>query len=62
MLTVMSCLSSCAQTVCEQRFMPAFPHAGPKVADELENLDAAHYPHLWEWVGRLNKLRQELEN
>jgi len=62
MLIVMSCLSSCAPAVCEQVILPQFPHAGPKVADELQNLSAERYPNLWEWIGRLNKLRLELEN
>jgi hypothetical protein len=42
--------------------LPQFPYAGPMVADELQNLSAEQYPYLWEWVGRLNKLRLELEN
>jgi len=62
MLIVMSCLSSCAPAICEPVVLPQFPYAGPKVADELQNLSAEKYPHLWEWIGRLNKLRLELEN
>jgi len=62
MLIVMSCLSSCARAVCEPMILPQFPYAGPMVADELQNLSAEQYPYLWEWVGRLNKLRLELEN
>ncbi len=62
MLIVMSCLNSCARDICEPVILPQFPYAGPKVADELQNLSAEKYPHLWEWVGRLNKLRLELEN
>lgn len=62
MLIVMSCLNSCVQTTCEEVVLPQFPHAGPQVADELQDLSAEKYPHLWEWVGRLNKLRLELEN
>ena len=62
MLIVMSCLGSCAKDICEPVILPQFPYAGPKVADELQNLSAEQYPHLWEWVGRLNKLRLELEN
>ncbi|MBQ8481611.1 MAG: hypothetical protein IJ532_03670 [Alphaproteobacteria bacterium] len=48
--------------ICEPVILPQFPYAGPKVADELQNLNAEQYPYLWEWVGRLNKLRLELEN
>jgi hypothetical protein len=38
-----------------------FPKAGVKVADELEHLSFEEYPHLWEWIARLNKMRKELE-
>ena len=62
MLNVMSLLSSCAITNCDENFYPLFPYAGPKVADELQNLSFAEYPNLWDWIGRLNKLKQELEN
>lgn len=62
MLIVMSCLSSCAKVTCEPMILPQFPYAGLKVADELQNLRADEYPNLWEWIGRLNKLRLELEN
>lgn len=62
MLSVMSCLSSCAREVCECEINPVFPHAGIAVANELQTLSAAEYPYLWEWIGRLNKLRLELED
>lgn len=58
----MSYLSSCAPVICEQIVLPEFPYAGPKVADELQHLSVEEYSALWEWIGRLNKLRQELEN
>ena len=62
MLAAMSCLSSCAPANCEPTvLLPVFPKAGAAVADELETLNAVEYPHLWEWIARLNKLRQELE-
>lgn len=61
MLIVMSCLSSCAPVVCEPLALPQFPYAGSNVANELQNLSAEDFPALWEWLGRLNKLRQELE-
>ncbi len=61
MLNALSCLSSCAPAVCEPLDLPPFPYAGPKVAAELATLGAGEYPYLWEWIGRLNKLRQELE-
>lgn len=62
MLIAMNCLSSCTPVICETPILPQFPHAGVKVADELKNLSAEQYPSLWEWLGRLNKLRMELEN
>lgn len=63
MLLALSCLSSCAADFCDCRsIMPIFPRAGVNVAAELENLSDKEYPHLWEWIGRLNKLRLELEN
>ena len=31
------------------------------MADELENATAVDYPATWEWIGRIDKLRQELE-
>lgn len=62
MLIAMSCLSSCAPVVCENTVMPLFPVGGAGVAAEMQNLSAEEYPALWEWIGRLNKLRQELEN
>ena len=40
---------------------PVFPIAGPQVAIELEQADIEHYSHTWEWIGRLNKLKEELE-
>lgn len=62
MLLALSLLNSCAMGHCEQSVLPQFPHAGAKVADEVENLSAEEFPNLWEWFARLNKLRQELEN
>ena len=40
---------------------PEYPIAGPKVANELKNASYTEYPNTWEWIGRINKLRQELE-
>ena len=62
MLIVMSCLNSCAAENFEQNILPEFPLAGAKVAKELENLSVEEYPFFWEWLARLNKLKQELEN
>lgn len=51
-------LSSCAKE-CSSPIAPVWPVAGPKVAEELEPL-AGKIPHTIEWLGRLDKLRQEL--
>ena len=61
MLLALSLLSSCARANCEPLILPQFPHAGIKVADEVESLSVEEFPNLWEWLARLNKLRQELE-
>ncbi|MBQ8482396.1 MAG: hypothetical protein IJ218_01640 [Alphaproteobacteria bacterium] len=42
-------------------FCPVYPVAGKAVADELENASIDDYPATWEWIGRIDKLRQELE-
>lgn len=59
MLVVMNCLNSCARVHYDN--CPAYPLAGPKVAAELEKLDYASAPNTWEWLARINKLRQELQ-
>lgn len=58
-LGAMLCLSSCA--VETYSFCPVYPPAGPNVALELERLTAEDYPYTWEWIGRIDKLRQELQ-
>lgn len=40
---------------------PTFPIGGQKVAEELKNVPYTGYEDTWEWIGRLNKLREELE-
>ena len=51
-------LNSCAKINCN---CPIYPIAGPLVADELEKASIEEFPHTWEWIGRIDKLRQELE-
>lgn len=53
-LFLLSCTTTNYDTFC-----PVYPTAGEKVAKELEN--AGDLPHTWEWIARINKLRQELE-
>lgn len=57
-LPVIMLLSSCAKVNCN---CPIYPIAGPQVAAELENADIEHFPNTWEWISRIDKLRQELE-
>lgn len=52
-------LSSC--TTANYDNCPRWPVAGEKVAQELEKADYSEFPNTWEWIGRLNKLREELE-
>lgn len=59
MLGAMLLLSSCAAE--NYNFCPVYPVAGLKVATELERLSGESYPATWEWIGRIDKLRQELE-
>ena len=40
-------------------YCPVYPIAGDKVAKELES--AGDLPNTWEWIGRINKLKQELD-
>ena len=56
---VLSCLSSCTTT--NYNLCPRYPIAGEKVASELEQIPAKDLEATWEWLGRINKLRQELE-
>ena len=57
MPVVMICLSSCAQVSSD--YCPVYPVAGVAVAEELEQ--AGDLPATWEWIGRIDKLRRELE-
>ena len=62
MPAVMLCLNSCKATSSETGLTcPIYPIAGEKVAQELKRADYASFPYTWEWIGRINKLRQELE-
>lgn len=59
-LAAMSCLTSCAP-ISYNCGCPVYPVAGPKVAAELEKVSYSEFPNTWEWIGRIDKLRQELE-
>ena len=60
MPVVMNCLNGCAQ-VDYSLSCPVYPVAGEKVATELEIASYSEFPNTWEWIGRIDKLRQELE-
>ena len=56
------CLNSCAVTNSDHIVScPIYPIAGENVAKELEKADYTSFPYTWEWIGRINKLRLELE-
>lgn len=59
MLIVMILLTSCRWVNYDN--CPVYPVAGKKVAEELKKASYNEYPNTWEWLGRINKLRQELE-
>lgn len=61
MLAVMLFLSSCTTENYDKNFCPVYPLAGAKVAEELEKIPQEKLAAFWEWIGRINKLRQELE-
>lgn len=45
----------------ELYYCPRYPVAGAKVASELEQISAEKLSATWEWIGRVDKLRRELE-
>lgn len=59
-MPLLVCLSSCSTTVSYD-YCPAYPVGGAKVGAELSKLSSSEFPNTWEWIGRINKLRQELE-
>ena len=59
MLLGIICLNSCTQV--NYNNCPEYPVAGAKGANELKKLDDNNFVNTWEWIGRINKLRQELE-
>ena len=56
MLIVMIYLNSC--TITSYEYCPLYPIAGEKVADEIKDIEGKYF---WEWVGRIDKLRQQLD-
>jgi len=65
MLLAMSFLSACITATSDapvsSNACPAWPPAGTQVATELERLGEDDFPAFWEWMARLDKLRDQLE-
>lgn len=59
-LIIMICLSSCTQIDYKYN-CPVYPIGGNAVASELERIEYEKLRATWEWIGRINKLREELE-
>lgn len=58
MLPAVLCLSSCS--TINYNNCPVYPIAGEAVAEELKNIPYEGYEDTWEWIARINKLKQEL--
>lgn len=56
LLTLFGCSTTANYNNC-----PTYPVGGPNVGAEVSRLDVAEFPYTWEWIGRIDKLRQELE-
>ena len=56
MLINLICLASCSTINYE--YCPLYPIAGAKVAEEIKDIKGKYF---WEWVGRINKLRLQLD-
>lgn len=59
MLLVLS-LSSCS-TTGNYKACTVFPVGGAQVGKEIEKIPYQGYEHFWEWLGRLQKLKEELD-
>jgi len=59
MLAVISFLNSCAAINYDN--CPVYPIAGENVGKELENIPYSGYENFWEWLARINKLKEELD-
>jgi len=58
-MLLMASLSACS---CKINYdnCPTYPIGGQKVGKELSRLSAKEFPNTFEWLARINKLRQEL--
>ena len=57
MLLLTLSVTACAKARCD---CPPWPVAGAAVAEELDYLPEKDFPALWEWLARLEKLRDQL--
>ena len=57
-------LSACGSGAFEPDSCPTWPTAGPAVAEEMEAgaMPPDRFPAFWEWMGRLDKLRDQLSD
>ena len=55
-------LAGCGSAIFESGSCPTWPEAGPAVAEEVERgmMPADRFPAFWEWMGRVDKLRDQL--
>ena len=55
-------LGGCGSTAFAAGSCPAWPEAGPAVAEEVERgmMPADRFPAFWEWMGSMDKLRDQL--
>lgn len=61
LLMLMLILLLGCSTTANYNNCPTYPVGGAKVGAELSRLGGSEYPNTWEWIGRIDKLRQELE-
>ena len=61
-VTLAISLSICGSAVFEAGSCPTWPEAGSVVAEEVERrmMPADQFPKFWEWMGRVDKLRDQL--
>ena len=55
-------LSACGSAAFEADSCPTWPTAGPAVAEEMEAgaMPPDRFPAFWEWMARVDKLRDQL--
>jgi hypothetical protein len=52
-------LSGCETASCKSTLH--FPVAGEKVAEELAKIPENGFENFWEWLGRLEKFKRQIE-